>query len=206
VTWLRSRPERLHLSPMSDRGLTHLDPLGRARMVDVMPKEPTHRRAIARGKVYMKPETTSLVVSGAITKGDVLAVARVAGIQAAKRTPDLIPLCHPLLVGSVFVNFRIEDTFIQVEAQVETIDRTGVEMEALTACTIACLTIYDMCKSADRSMEIGEVALWEKTGGRSGPYRREVPADGTRANGEGSSSSGDVVDSIDQLLGSDFTE
>jgi cyclic pyranopterin phosphate synthase len=195
---------------MSDRGLTHLDPLGRARMVDVMPKEPTHRRAIARGKVYMKPETTSLVAKGAITKGDVLAVARVAGIQAAKRTPDLIPLCHPLLVGSVFVNFRIEDTFIQVEAQVETIDRTGVEMEALTACTIACLTIYDMCKSADRSMVIGEVTLWEKTGGRSGPYRREVAAESTRsnANGEnhGSSTAGDVVDSIDQLLGSDFNE
>jgi cyclic pyranopterin phosphate synthase len=195
---------------MSDRGLTHLDPLGRARMVDVMPKEPTHRRAIARGKVYMKPETTTLVAKGAVSKGDVLAVARVAGIQAAKRTPDLIPLCHPLLVGSVFVNFRIEDTFIQVEAQVETIDRTGVEMEALTACSVACLTIYDMCKSADRSMEIGEVALWEKTGGRSGPYRREVPT-GPRpvsSNGEshGSSISGDVVDSIDQLLGSDFTE
>jgi cyclic pyranopterin monophosphate synthase len=195
---------------MSDRGLTHLDPLGRARMVDVMPKEPTHRRAIARGKVYMKPETTSLVAKGAISKGDVLAVARVAGIQAAKRTPDLIPLCHPLLVGSVFVNFRIEDTFIQVEAQVETIDRTGVEMEALTACSIACLTIYDMCKSADRAMEIGEVALWEKTGGRSGPYRREVPTGSAAvsSNGEshGSSISDDVVDSIDQLLGSEFPE
>jgi cyclic pyranopterin phosphate synthase len=181
-------------------------------MVDVMPKEPTHRRAIARGKVYMKPETTSLVAKGAITKGDVLAVARVAGIQAAKRTPDLIPLCHPLLVGSVFVNFRIEDSFIQVEAQVETIDRTGVEMEALTACTVACLTIYDMCKSADRSLEIGEIALWEKTGGRSGPYRREVPtgsaSGGVGANGEGhgSSNSSDVVDSIDQLLGTDFNE
>ncbi|MCX7622029.1 MAG: cyclic pyranopterin monophosphate synthase MoaC [Acidimicrobiales bacterium] len=158
---------------MSDRGLTHIDPLGRARMVDVTPKEATHRRAIARGKVFMKPETTSLVARGAVSKGDVLAVARVAGIQAAKRTPDLIPLCHPLLVGSVLVNFRIEDTYIEVEAQVDTIDRTGVEMEALTACTVACLTIYDMCKSADRSMVIGDVALWEKTGGRSGPYRRE---------------------------------
>ena len=120
----------------------------------------------------MKPETTSLVARGAINKGDVLAVARVAGIQAAKRTPDLIPLCHPLLVGSVLVNFRIEDDFIEVEAQVETVDRTGVEMEALTACSVACLTIYDMCKSADRAMVIGEIALWEKTGGRSGTYRR----------------------------------
>ena len=152
-------------------------------MVDVTPKEPTHRRAIARGKVFMTTETTSLVARGAISKGDVLAVARVAGIQAAKRTPDLIPLCHPLLVGSVFVNFRIEDTFIQVEAQVETVDRTGVEMEALTACTVACLTIYDMCKSADRSMEIGEVALWEKTGGRSGVWKREP-----NTNGSGTSS------------------
>ena len=157
---------------MSDRGLTHLDPLGRARMVDVTPKEASHRRAIARGRVHMQPDTTSLVARGAVTKGDVLAVARVAGIQAAKRAPDLLPLCHPLLVGAVLVNFRIEDTFIEVEAQVDTVDRTGVEMEALTACAIACLTIYDMCKSVDRGMTIGDVALWEKTGGRSGTYRR----------------------------------
>ena len=157
---------------MSDVGLTHLDPLGRARMVDVTPKEPTHRRAVARGRVHMLPETTSLVARGAITKGDVLAVARVAGIQAAKRTSDLIPLCHPLLVGSVFVNFLIEDTWIEIEAQVDTVDRTGVEMEALTACSVAALTIYDMCKSADKSMVIGDIALWEKTGGRSGTYRR----------------------------------
>ena len=142
-------------------------------MVDVTPKDPTHRRAIARGRVSMQPETASLVARGAIAKGDVLAVARVAGIQAAKRTPDLIPLCHPLLVGSVLVNFRIEDDFIEVEAQVDTIDRTGVEMEAMTACSIACLTIYDMCKSADRAMVISELTLWEKTGGRSGTYRRQ---------------------------------
>ena len=116
----------------------------------------------------MKPETSTLVARGAISKGDVLAVARVAGIQAAKRAPDLIPLCHPLLVGSVFVNFRIEDRYIEVEAQVETVDRTGVEMEALHACATAALTVYDMCKSADRGMVIGELALWEKTGGRSG--------------------------------------
>src|SRR6476661_6409104 len=158
---------------MSDRGLTHLDPLGRARMVDVTPKEATHRRANARAKVMMAPDTTSLVARGAITKGDVLAVARVAGIQAAKRTPDLIPLCHPLLVGSVLINFRIEDNYVEVEAQVETIDRTGVEMEALTACSVAALTIYDMCKSVDRTMVITELTLWEKTGGRSGVYRRD---------------------------------
>ena len=162
---------------MSDRGLTHLDPLGRARMVDVTPKEASHRRAIARGRVYMTADTTSLIARGAITKGDVLAVARVAGIQAAKRTPGLLPLCHPLLVGAVLINFRIEDAFVEVEAQVDTVDRTGVEMEALTACTVSLLTIYDMCKSADRSMVIGQVALWEKTGGRSGIYRRAPDLD-----------------------------
>ncbi len=161
---------------MADLGFTHLDPLGRARMVDVTPKEPSHRRAVARARVYMKPETASLVARGAVSKGDVLAVARVAGIQAAKRASDLIPLCHPLLVGSVFVNFRIEDDHVEVEAQVDTVDRTGVEMEALTAVSVAALTIYDMCKSADRSMTIGDVALWEKTGGRSGTFRRESPA------------------------------
>ncbi len=142
-------------------------------MVDVTPKDPSHRRAIARAKVKMAPDTTSLVARGAINKGDVLAVARVAGIQAAKRTPDLIPLCHPLLVGSVLINFRIEDNYVEVEAQVETIDRTGVEMEALTACSVAALTIYDMCKSVDRTMVISDLTLWEKTGGRSGSYRRD---------------------------------
>src|SRR5438309_3567832 len=151
---------------MSDRGLTHLDPLGRARMVDVTPKEATHRRALARCKVHMQPDTTNLIASNAITKGDVLAVARVAGIQAAKVTPHLIPLCHPLLVGSVFLSFTIGDDHVEVEATVETVDRTGVEMEAMTACAVAALTIYDMCKSADRSMVIGEIALWEKSGGR----------------------------------------
>jgi cyclic pyranopterin phosphate synthase len=158
---------------MSDRGLTHLDPLGRARMVDVTPKEATHRRAIARARVYMAAETTALVARGTVTKGDVLAVARVAGIQAAKRTPDLIPLCHQLTIGSVYVNFTIDETWIEVESQVETVDRTGVEMEALTACSVACLTIYDMCKSADRSMVISELTLWEKAGGRNGTYRRD---------------------------------
>ena len=163
---------------MSDRGLTHLDPLGRARMVDVTPKEATHRRAMARCRVHMAAETTALVARGAVTKGDVLAVARVAGIQAAKRTPDLIPLCHQLMVGSVLINFTIDDTWIEIEAQVETVDKTGVEMDALTACSVAALTIYDMCKSADRSMSIGELALWEKTGGRSGVYRRKGDEDG----------------------------
>ncbi len=158
---------------MADHGFTHLDPAGRARMVDVTPKDPSHRRAIARGRVLMTAETALAVAQGAIKKGDVLAVARVAGIQAAKRCSDLIPLCHPLLVGAVTVNFEILDTSISIESQVETVDRTGVEMEALTACSVAALTVYDMCKSKDRSMVISDIELWEKTGGRSGHYRRE---------------------------------
>lgn len=141
-------------------------------MVDVTPKEATHRRALARCRVRMLPETTAKIVSNAINKGDVLGVARVAGIQAAKRTPELIPLCHPLLVGSVYVNFTFGDDYVEVEAQVEALDRTGVEMEAMTACAVAALTIYDMCKSADRSMVIEDLCLWEKTGGRSGVWRR----------------------------------
>jgi cyclic pyranopterin monophosphate synthase len=157
---------------MSERGLTHIDPLGRARMVDVTPKEPTHRRAIARCKVFMAPDTTAMVASNAVTKGDVLGVARVAGIQAAKRAPDLIPLCHQLTIGSVYVNFTIGDDHVEIEAQVETVDRTGVEMEALTAASVAALTIYDMCKSSDRTMVIGHLALWEKTGGRAGSWKR----------------------------------
>ncbi len=142
-------------------------------MVDVTPKDPSHRRAIARGRVLMTAETALAVAQGAIKKGDVLAVARVAGIQAAKRCSDLVPLCHPLLVGAVTVNFEILDSSIVIESQVETVDRTGVEMEALTACSVAALTVYDMCKSKDRSMVISDIALWEKTGGRSGHYRRE---------------------------------
>lgn len=120
----------------------------------------------------MLPETTAKVASNAITKGDVLGAARIAGIQAAKRTADLIPMCHPLLVESVSVNFSIGDDWVEVEAQVETIGRTGVEMEAMTACSIAALTVYDMCKSSDRTMSIEQVTLWEKTGGRSGHWQR----------------------------------
>ncbi len=122
----------------------------------------------------MAPETTAKVASNAINKGDVLGTARIAGIQAAKRTADLIPMCHPLLVGAVHVNFNIGDDYVEVEAQVETVDRTGVEMEALTACAVAALTIYDMCKSSDRSMSVGELALWEKTGGSMGTWRRQA--------------------------------
>ena len=158
---------------MSDLEFSHLDPLGRARMVDVTPKEPTHRRAIARCKVFMKPETTQAITNREVKKGDVLAVARIAGIQAAKRTSDMIPLCHPLLVGAVHINFEIGDDYIAIESQVDTVERTGVEMEALHACAVAALTIYDMCKSADRAMVIGELALWEKSGGRQGHYLRD---------------------------------
>jgi cyclic pyranopterin monophosphate synthase len=157
---------------MADVSFTHLDPLGRARMVDVTPKEPSHRRAVARCKVFMRPETTAAIANREVKKGDVLAVARVAGIQAAKRTSDLIPLCHPLLVGAVYINFEIGDDHVAIEANVDTVDRTGVEMEALHACATAALTIYDMCKSADREMVIGELALWEKSGGRTGIFRR----------------------------------
>ncbi|MEL0075167.1 MAG: cyclic pyranopterin monophosphate synthase MoaC [Ilumatobacter sp.] len=168
---------------MSEVQFTHLDPMGRARMVDVTDKEPTHRRAVARCKVFMQPETTAAIANREVHKGDVLAVARVAGIQAAKRTSDMIPLCHPLMVGAVTVSFDLGEDHVAVEAFVDTVDRTGVEMEALHACSVAALTIYDMCKSGDRSMTIGELALWEKTGGRSGTYRRP---DGSGESIEGS--------------------
>ena len=142
----------------------------------------------------MKPETTAKVASNAITKGDVLGAARIAGIQAAKRTADMIPLCHPLLVGAVTINFTIGDDHVEVETQVETVDRTGVEMEAMTACAVAALTIYDMCKSADRSMVIGDLALWEKTGGRSGHWRRPVTANDPLGNPLENTSANPILD------------
>lgn len=124
----------------------------------------------------MLAETTASVAANAMNKGDVLATARVAGIQAAKQASNLLPMSHPVLVGNVYVNFTIAESHIDVEASVDTVDRTGVEMEALTAVTVAALTIYDMCKSADRTMTIEAVALWEKSGGRSGTWRREEDA------------------------------
>jgi cyclic pyranopterin phosphate synthase len=157
---------------MSELEFTHLDASGHARMVDVSPKEPTHRRAVARCKVMMQPETTSAIVNHDVKKGDVLSVARVAGIMAAKRTSEMIPLCHPLMIASVSITFEVGDDHVAVEAHVDCVERTGVEMEALHACSVAALTIYDMCKSADRGMTITDLALWEKTGGRSGTYRR----------------------------------
>jgi len=131
----------------------------------------------------MRAETTASVAANAMNKGDVLATARVAGIQAAKQASTLLPMSHAVLVGSVYVNFTIADTYIDVEASVDTVDRTGVEMEALMAATVAALTIYDMCKSTDRTMTIEDVALWEKSGGRSGTWRREDEAATTPENG-----------------------
>jgi cyclic pyranopterin phosphate synthase len=152
--------------------LTHLNSSGQAHMVDVLAKEPTRRRALAKCQVEMTAETVSTVATGDAIKGDVLAVARVAGIQAAKRASDLIPLCHPLMIGSVSIDFELKETHIAIAAEVETIERTGVEMEALTACSVAALTIYDMCKSVDKNMTITDIALWEKSGGKSGEYSR----------------------------------
>ena len=144
---------------------------------DLGPGEVSARRALARCRVNMLAATTASVAENSMNKGDVLATARVAGIQAAKQAAALLPMAHPVLVGSVYVNFTIGDTYIDVEASVDTVDRTGVEMEALTACAVAALTIYDMCKSADRTMSVENLALWEKSGGRSGTWRREEEPD-----------------------------
>ena len=153
-----------------------MDPLEGNLLGEVSPREPTSRRALARCRVTMAPETTDKVATNALTKGDVLATARVAGIQAAKRAAELLPMCHPVLVGTVAISFSIGESWVEIEAHVDTVDRTGVEMEALTACSVAVLTIYDMCKSLDRTMTIDAVALWEKSGGRSGPWRRDPGA------------------------------
>lgn len=151
---------------------SHLDDQGNARMVDVGDKPPTRRRAVARGRVTMAPSTSAAIVNSGLPKGDVLAVSRVAGIQAAKRTSELIPLCHPLMLSSVTVDLVVGEGAVDIEACVETTGPTGVEMEALTACAVAALTLYDMCKAIDKEMEIGQIALWEKSGGRSGDLRR----------------------------------
>lgn len=157
---------------MSEPTFSHLDQSGHARMVDVGDKAVTRRRAVARAVVQMAVETSSAIRDGGLPKGDVLAVARIAGIQAAKRTSDLIPLCHPLALSKVAVDLVVRDGAVDIEAVVETTGQTGVEMEALTACSVAALTLYDMCKSADKNMVITDVALWEKSGGRSGDYQR----------------------------------
>ena len=155
--------------------LTHFDAQGQAHMVDVGSKTETHRAARARGSIRMQPATLALIASGAASKGDVLGVARIAAIQAAKRTAELIPLCHPLPLTRVAVEFAFDAdaSAIEIEVVAETLDRTGVEMEALTAAAIGLLTIYDMCKSADRAMRIERVRLLEKSGGRSGHFVAE---------------------------------
>lgn len=155
--------------------LSHFDKGGKARMVDVSGKAVSGREAVARATVYMKKETLDLIGDSGISKGDVLGVARVAGIMAAKKTSELIPMCHPLSISSVNIDFKIdaEKCRIGIESRVRITDRTGVEMEALTAVSIAALTIYDMCKSVDREMVISDVMLLGKSGGESGTFRRQ---------------------------------
>ena len=152
--------------------LTHLDADGRTRMVDVGAKEVSARRARVSGEIRMRPETLGAIAANQVAKGNVLESARLAGIMAAKRTGELIPLCHPLALDFVDVRFELGEDRIAVEAEARVAARTGVEMEAMTAATVALLTIYDMCKAMDRGMVIGQVTLEEKEGGRSGHYRR----------------------------------
>ncbi len=180
----------------SESGLTHIDGSGRARMVDVGGKPETERLARARAAVAMKPDTLELIRAGEVAKGDVLAVARIAGIMAAKQTAGLIPLCHLLLLDEVGLDFRLdqERSMVEIEARVRSHGRTGVEMEALTAVSVAALTIYDMCKAVDRGLVIGEIRLVEKSGGKSGVYHREGerqwPGSPGKGNGSGHHQSG----------------
>jgi len=166
---------RIHdRTPMTDRKtkseLSHVDPEGRVRMVDVGGKAVTEREAVARGTIRVSGEALELVRTGAVSKGDPLQTARIAGIMAAKRTADLIPLCHPLALTHVEVDLRPRDDGYEIEARVKTTGQTGVEMEALTAVAVAALTVYDMLKAIDRTMVIGEVRLVKKSGGRSDTF------------------------------------
>lgn len=158
---------------MSNPPLTHFDSAGQAHMVDVAAKSETHRVARAAGSIRMQPATLALVAGGLAKKGDVIAVARIAAIQGAKRTADLVPLCHPLPITRVAVDFEIDEaaSAVHCTAQVETLGRTGVEMEALTAVQVGLLTVYDMCKAADRAMVITDVRVVEKRGGKSGHWQ-----------------------------------
>ena len=157
---------------MGNKNFSHLDPDGKAHMVDISEKQDSKRTARARATISMAKETIVALQQDDVPKGDVFAVARVAGIQAAKRTGDIIPLCHPLMLSSVKVEFEFNDDKVEIEAEVTTVGRTGVEMEALTACSVSALTIYDMCKSLDKRMEITDLALLQKTGGSSGDFIR----------------------------------
>ena len=152
---------------------THFNEQGRARMVDVSDKAPTHRTATAAGTISMLPSTVDAIRSGGVPKGDVLAVAQVAGILAAKRTSEIIPMCHPLMLTGVDVRFSLREDAVDVEATVRCRGETGVEMEALHAVSAAALTVYDMCKALQKDMEITDVRLLEKTGGKSGDYSRK---------------------------------
>jgi cyclic pyranopterin phosphate synthase len=155
--------------------LTHFDEEGKARMVDVSEKPLTMREAIATGSVHMKPETLRLIKDRQISKGDVLGVARVAGIMAAKKTSELIPMCHPLNITSVNIDFGIDEqkNKVDIKSTVKIVGQTGVEMEALTAASAAALTIYDMCKAVDKEMVISDIMLMEKRGGKSGEFKRK---------------------------------
>ena len=156
---------------MNER-FTHLDESGRARMVDVGGKEITRREAVARGRLEMAPETLSLILAGGLPKGDVLGTARIAGVMAAKQCANLIPMCHPLRISSVEIDFSADEPLgeLRISACVRAQDRTGVEMEALTAVSVTGLTVYDMCKAVDKEMVLAEVRLVRKTGGKSGDY------------------------------------
>ena len=153
-------------------GFTHFDAEGKARMVDVSDKTETERSATAKGRITMQPETLAMIRDGGVKKGDVLSVARLAGIMGAKRTPDLIPLCHPLALTSVKVELSLNEAenAVDISATCKLVGRTGVEMEALTAVSVAALTVYDMCKAVDRAMVIGDIRLTQKSGGKSGAY------------------------------------
>ena len=153
--------------------LTHLNERGEARIVDIGGKAITARRAVARAKIEAKPETVEAIAGGTLKKGDALAVARIAGIMAAKKTSDLIPLCHPIALNKVEVEIVVENGQLVITATAETSDRTGVEMEAMTAASVAALTLYDMAKGIDRGMRITAVELVEKSGGKSGHYLRD---------------------------------
>jgi cyclic pyranopterin phosphate synthase len=160
---------------MGDKKLTHMDDAGRPKMVDVTGKTDTARVAVARGSVRMQPATFELIKRGGTAKGDVLSVAKLAGIMAAKKTPDLIPLCHTILIGNVSIDFSLDEanSMIEITATVESTGKTGVEMEALTATAVTALTIYDMCKAVDRAMKIESIRLVKKSGGKSGTIELE---------------------------------
>jgi cyclic pyranopterin monophosphate synthase len=177
----KASPRIIEVAPAGSAELTHFNEVGDAHMVDVSAKPETAREAIASGVVTMNFETAKTIDTGRVGKGDVLAVARLAGIQAAKRTADLIPLCHPLRLTGIEVDLRVDGDAVYIRAHVRAFDRSGVEMEALAAVSAAALTVYDMCKAIDRGMVISEVRLDEKRGGKSGTWTRDSPSTQVRS-------------------------